>query len=76
MIFRLYHETRGGHVHCRRFAGKHDGALGKCGNLTMKVDEFEAFVRRFAFIELRHERTPGEKLLADGLPSNAGEGET
>ena len=70
MIFRLYHETRGGHVHCRRFAGKHDGALGKCGNLTMKVDEFEAFV------ELRHERTPGEKLLADGLPSNAGEGET
>ena len=27
MIFRLYHETRGGHVHCRLFAGQHEGAL-------------------------------------------------
>lgn len=32
MIFRIYHETLGGHVHMRIFAGKRDGALGKCGD--------------------------------------------
>ena len=44
MIFRLYHETRGEHVHCRLFAGPHDGALGKCGDLVMRVAEFESLV--------------------------------
>ena len=43
MIFRLYHETKGGHVHCRLFAGPHEGALGKCGDLTMRAEEFEQF---------------------------------
>ena len=54
MIFRLYHETRGGHVHCRLFAGAHDGALGKCGEFTMRLDEFEHFAwlvrSRFEFM--------------------------
>lgn len=43
MIFRIYHETLGGHVHMRLFAGKRNGALGKCGDLTMRVEEFTAF---------------------------------
>lgn len=43
MIFRIYHETAGGHVHMRVFAGPREGALGKCGDLCMRVDEFEVF---------------------------------
>ena len=43
MIFRIWHETLGGHVHMRLFAGKHEGALGKCGDLTMTVEEFDIF---------------------------------
>lgn len=57
MIFRIYHETLGGHVHMRVFAGKHDGALGKCGDLTMRSEEFEEF--RYSVvqmvIEFKHE---------------------
>jgi hypothetical protein len=47
MIFRIYHETLGGHVHMRMFAGTHDGALGKCGDLTMRTEEFWDFLSRF-----------------------------
>ena len=43
MIFRIYHETLGDHVHMRVFAGKQDGNLGKCGDLTMRVEEFLQF---------------------------------
>jgi hypothetical protein len=43
MIFRIHHETKGGHVHCRFFAGPHEGALGKCGEFTMRADEFDHF---------------------------------
>ncbi len=56
MIFRLYHETKGGHVHCRLFAGPHDGALGKCGDLTMKVEEFKWFRSAATFIQFREEK--------------------
>ena len=48
MIFRLYHDTRGGHVHCRLFSGRNDGALGKCGDFVMRVEEFALFIRRAA----------------------------
>ena len=44
MIFRLYYETKGGHVHCRFFAGKHEGALGKFGEFTMRDDEFASLM--------------------------------
>jgi hypothetical protein len=54
MIFRIYHETLGGHVHMRVFAGKAEGALGKCGDLTMRVDEFEVF-RNCSLIDFRPE---------------------
>lgn len=55
MIFRLYHETLGGHVHCRLFSGKHDGALGKCGEIVMRVDEFAIFREAAGFIQFREE---------------------
>lgn len=54
-IFRLYHETAGGHVHCRLFAGPREGALGKCGDLTMRVEEFEEFHVAAGFIQFRAE---------------------
>jgi hypothetical protein len=43
MIFRMYYQQRGGHTHMRLFAGKQDGALGKCGDLTMRNYEFDEF---------------------------------
>ena len=59
MIFRIYHETLGGHVHMRVFAGKRDGALGKCGDLCMRTEEFEDFrtLTRHAQIEFRRGNT-------------------
>ena len=43
MIFRIYHEAGGSHVHMRLFAGEHNGALGLCGVLCMRLKEFAAF---------------------------------
>ena len=43
MLFRIYYETAGGHTHMRIFAGKSEGALGKCGDLCMRNEEFEIF---------------------------------
>jgi hypothetical protein len=40
MIFRIYFERLGGHVHLRVFAGDAEGSLGKCGDLTMRAEEF------------------------------------
>lgn len=45
MIFRVRYRLAGGHVHCRMFAGRQEGALGKCGDLTMRDDEFRRFMR-------------------------------
>jgi hypothetical protein len=57
VIFRIYHETQGGHVHLRVFSGIRDGALGKCGNLCMRVEEFAAFKEAANFIQfLREDR--------------------
>lgn len=56
MIFRCYHETLGGHVHCRLFAGKSEGALGMCGKFVMRVEEFEVF-RNISSIDFRHQPT-------------------
>jgi hypothetical protein len=56
MIFRLYYETSGGHVHCRFFAGPHEGALGKCGDLTMRVEGFKWFRAAATFIQFWEEK--------------------
>lgn len=47
MIFRIWHETLGGHVNMQLFAGKHEGEFGKCGDLTMRTEEFWDFLSRF-----------------------------
>ncbi len=59
MIFRIYHETIGGHTHCALFAGKHDWALGKCGEFCMRNEEFEAFRAQALFINFQARRAPG-----------------
>ena len=43
MIWRLYYERRGKHVHCRLFAGPQEGTLGNCGALTFRIDEWLEF---------------------------------
>lgn len=55
MIFRIYHETKGGHVHMRVFSGAHEGAIGKCGDLCMRIDEFDQFKEAATFIQFRRE---------------------
>jgi len=70
MIFRIYHETLGGHVHMRLFAGKQEGGLGKCGDLTMRIDEFEAF-RNCSLIDFRPEPAIDRTLSAHDAKGNA-----
>ncbi len=57
MVFRLYWRHLGGHVHCRLFAGPQEGALGKCGDLVFREDEFELFKQSSSFIQFRREET-------------------
>ena len=45
MIFRCYYAEAGAHTHCRIFAGPKEGALGKCGDLCMRNEEFVEFKR-------------------------------
>lgn len=54
MIFRIYYKIAGGHTHMRVFAGSQEGALGKCGDLTMRNEEFKVFAGRFG----QHVTTP------------------
>lgn len=56
IMFRIYYEVAGGHVHCRFFAGKNPGSLGKCGDFTMRKDEFDVFMEAAKFIQFREER--------------------
>lgn len=49
MIFRIYYQQRGGHTHCRMFAGPSEGSLGMCGNFTLRNEEFAEYRKRFAF---------------------------
>lgn len=46
MIFRIYWKKLGDHVHMRVFGGKQEGNLGKCGDLVMRIHEFEEFAKR------------------------------
>jgi hypothetical protein len=43
MIFKFRYRLLGGHVHIRMFAGTNPHALGKCGDLTMRPEEWEHF---------------------------------
>jgi len=41
MILRIRYKQSGGHTHCRVFAGSRDGALGSCGELVFRNEEFD-----------------------------------
>ncbi len=73
MIFRLYHETRGGHVHCRLFAGPHEGALGKCGEFTMRVEEFASLVDACPMIDYSPRLPKGNSSGAKEIASQIAE---
>ena len=62
MIWRLYYEKGGGHVHCRLFCGPIKGALGKCGDLTFREAEFTEFTRIHRVIAMDFRR----EIAADG----------
>ena len=43
LMYRFYFTVLGGHTHIRVFAGTTPGALGKCGDLTMRNEEWADF---------------------------------
>lgn len=43
MMFKFRYLTQGGHTNVRLFAGPHQGALGKCGNLAFRNEEWDRF---------------------------------
>lgn len=45
MIWKLYYKKLGGHVHCRLFCGPTRGALGKCGDIVFRDNEFTEFTQ-------------------------------
>ena len=61
MIWRMYFKKLGDHVHCRLFCGTAEGALGLCGKLTMRSEEFTDFtkIRRVIPMDFRNEEKPG-----------------
>ena len=44
MMFRMYYKERGGHTGVRVYAGTHEGALGKCGDLVFRNEEWAEFM--------------------------------
>jgi hypothetical protein len=40
---RVYWQLRGAHVHCDVFMGNQGRTLGRCGDLCMTEEEFEAW---------------------------------
>jgi hypothetical protein len=62
MMFRILFWRGQVHTTLRVFAGRHDGALGLCGDLVMRCEEFDAF----------RELTPGiqfvDKAVAEPEP--------
>ncbi len=42
MVFKVRYDRAGGHVHCALFAAARVGtAFARCGNFTVRVDEFD-----------------------------------
>ena len=55
MIFRIRYLLRGGHYHCRFFAGDSEGKLGKCGDFCMRKEEFDIFRSAATFVQFMEE---------------------
>ena len=55
MIFKFRHMLLGGHVHVQVFAGNNPDALGKCGDLIFREEEWDEFRKRgrahFQFVD-------------------------
>ncbi len=45
MIWKTYYQRLGDHVHCRLFCGPQKGALGKCGDIVFRHEEFAEFTK-------------------------------
>lgn len=67
MIWKLYYAKRGNHIHCRLFCGPQRGALGKCGDIVMRHQEFTEFtrVRRVLGIDFVRELEADGSLAGD-----------
>ena len=65
MKWRMYYEKRGGHVHCRLFCGMKEGALGKCGDLCFREEEFTEFTYVYQCLPIEFRR----EMDADGNPA-------
>ena len=50
--FRLRYQVLGGHTHVRVFAGKGE-ALGKCGDLVFRNEEWTALVHQLGSTRIR-----------------------
>lgn len=69
MIWRMYYKKLGGHVHVRLFCGPIEGALGKLGDLTFRLEEFTEFtrLRKVLAMDFRREIDPGTNGPAGDL---------
>lgn len=70
MIWRMYYVKQGGHVHCRLFCGPIEGALGKCGDITFREEEFTEFTRIRKVIAMDFRR----EMDKDGAPAGDSDG--
>lgn len=52
MICKIIFEEKGAHVHASLFMGQTPHALGKCGDLVMRDDEWKHFVDALALAAL------------------------
>lgn len=71
MIFKFRYRFLGGHVHIRVFAGVNPHALGKCGDLIMRPEEWLEFQTRaksaaFIFVDDSAAGLPRYDLPLDG----------
>jgi len=52
MLFRLYFKEQGGHTHVQVYAGTGPLALGNCGELVFRNEEWAAAVREIDWLRL------------------------
>jgi len=51
-LFRFRFEILGGHTHVGLWAGRREAALGKCGNLVFRNEEWDEFRKAIALAAL------------------------
>jgi hypothetical protein len=53
MILRSYYHIQGEHVYLTVFVGPHEGALGKAGDLVMRMEEFADLLQNNVKVDFR-----------------------